>query len=367
MKNSKRIVVKLGTSSLTGRNASSDTNAALEALVGEISGLCDQGHEVILVTSGAIGAGIKELGWAKRPDDLQKKQAAAAVGQVTLMRTYQNLFRAHGKTVAQVLLTRDDFGDRKRYLNAQHTLLTLLELGVVPVINENDTVAVEEIQFGDNDRLSALVAVKIDADLLIILSNVDGLIREENGKKKVVSIIPKITADVERLSWKGVKSELGTGGMTSKIEAAKITTAGGITTYIANANARNVLTDILEGKSIGTKFVSLKSISARDKWILFGAIPKGEIVIDAGAATAIKDSKKSLLAAGVKEVRGNFRKGDVVSVRTEKQLEVARGVVSFSAQEVERIKGRNTADIRRALGLGSFPEVIHRDSLALLP
>ncbi len=366
MQAKKRIVVKVGTSSFTGKHETlQESNPVLEALVKEICALTQAGHEMILVTSGAIGAGIKELGWAKRPEDLAKKQAAAAVGQVTLMRTYQKLFRAHGTHVAQILLTRDDIGDRKRYLNARSTLLNLLEMGVVPVINENDTVAVEEIQFGDNDRLSALVAVKIDADLLIILSNVDGLIRSEDGKKEVVSVIPKITPEIEKLAWSGVKSELGTGGMTSKIEAAKITTASGITTHIANANVKHILSDILDGKEVGTKFVSIQSMPAKDKWILFGAMPKGEIVVDAGAAAALKENKKSLLAAGIVSVEGRFAKGSVVSIKTSEHSEFARGVASFSSEQINAVKGQNSADVKKQLGARA--EIIHRDSLALLP
>ncbi len=362
----KRIVVKVGTSSFTGKRQNlQESNPALDQLVGEICDLAAEGHEMILVTSGAIGAGVKELGWAKRPEDLSKKQAAAAVGQVTLMRTYQKLFRSRGLHVAQILLTRDDFEDRGRYLNARNTLLKLLELGVVPVINENDTVAVEEIQFGDNDRLSALVAVKTDADLLVILSDVDGLIRERDGKKEVISVVPKITSEVEKLAWRGVKGALGTGGMTSKIEAAKITTASGITTHIANANAKRVLSGIVEGKNIGTKFVSLKSISAKHKWILFGALPKGGVVVDAGAVAALKNRKKSLLSAGVVSVQGSFQKGAVISVKSPDQVEFARGIASFSSDQMNTVKGQNSADVKKQLG--SRPEIIHRDSLALLP
>ncbi len=366
IRHKKRVVVKVGTSSFTGkRETLQESNPVLEALVKEICALVQAGHEMILVTSGAIGAGMKELGWTKRPEDLRKKQAAAAVGQVTLMQTYQKLFRAHGTHVAQVLLTRDDFEDRRRYLNARSTLLNLLEMGVVPVINENDTVAVEEIQFGDNDRLSALVAAKIDADLLIILSNVDGLIREEGGKKEVVSLIPKITPEIEKLAWRGVKSELGTGGMTSKIEAAKVTTASGITTHIANANRKHILTDILEGKPVGTKFVSIRSMPAKDKWILFGALPKGEIIVDSGAGAALKEMKKSLLPAGVIRVNGTFHKGAVVSVKTDGQPEFARGIAAFSSHQIEAVKGLKSADVKKQLG--ARPEIIHRDSLALLP
>lgn len=265
----KRIVVKLGTAILTR------SHAGLEALVGEICAHKEKGSEFVLVTSGAIGAGMKELGWARRPEDIKKKQAAAAVGQVTLMQTYQKLFKSRGVSVAQVLLTRGDFDDRKRYLNAQSTLSTLLELGVVPVINENDTVATEEIQFGDNDRLSALVAVKMHADLLVILSDVEGLYSSLSAREKtLIPWVAKITPKIEKLAGKGSDSGLGTGGMASKIQAAKIATASGAAVVVANGSRKNVLRDILQGKNVGTRFASKKFLSAQERWILSSSFLK---------------------------------------------------------------------------------------------
>jgi glutamate 5-kinase len=366
-KNKKRVVIKIGTSIWTESSRSAG-GSVLPSLVEEICGLRSEGAEVLLVTSGAIGAGVKELNWERRPEDIKKKQAAAAVGQVSLMQTYQNLFRARGVLVAQVLLTRGDFDDRKRYLNARSTLLTLLDLGVVPVINENDTVSVEEIQFGDNDRLSALVAAKIDADLLIILSDVDGLLRPASGgEKEIVPLVPKISSEIEKLAWKGRAGGVGTGGMASKIEAAKVATQSGVTVVVANGSRPRVLADILEGKSVGTKFVSAKSLSARGKWILFGAVPKGEIVIDQGAASALKESKKSLLAAGVLKVQGHFRKGEIVKITRDGREEIARGVVSFSSEDIEKIKGKKSEEIKGILGSSRSSEIVHRDQLVLLP
>ena len=263
----KRIVVKLGTSILTG------DRAVLERLVREACALKEQGAEFIWVTSGAIGAGMKDLGWAKRPEDMKKKQAAAAVGQVSLMRAYQEMFRRHGVQVAQVLLSRGDFHDRRRYLNAQSTLSTLLEIGVVPVINENDTVSIEEIQFGDNDRLSALVAVKMHADLLIILSDVEGLYSSMRDKT-LVPWVAKITPKIEKLAGKESGSGLGTGGMASKIQAAKIAAASGAAVVVANAGRENVLRDILEGKSVGTRFASKKSLSTKERWVFSSSLLK---------------------------------------------------------------------------------------------
>ena len=370
----RRIVIKIGTSVLTKSRAAGNKrefevrpDSPLGGLVREIAGLAKRGAEVVLVTSGAIGAGAAKLGWSKRPDEIRRKQAAAAVGQVSLMRAYERLFEADGVHVAQVLLTRSDFEDRRRYLNARNTLLTLLELGAVPVINENDTVAVEEIQFGDNDRLSALVAAKTDADLLVILSDVDGLLKKEGGREEVVPLVPEITPEIEKLVWSG-KSEVGTGGMASKLEAAKIATASGVAVVIASAFKPGVLTDLFEGRDAGTKFLSLKALTAKERWLLFGAAPKGELIVDDGAARALKEQKRSLLPAGVAEVRGLFRKGEVVRIRARDGGEFARGIVSFSSQDIDKIKGHRTGELRRLLEdhTGSS-EVVHRDSLALLP
>jgi len=265
----KRIVVKLGTSILTGERS------VLKRLVGEVCTLKKRGVEFILVTSGAIGAGMKDLGWTKRPKDMKKKQAAAAVGQVSLMRTYQEMFKLHGVQVAQVLLSRGDFNDRRRYLNAQSTLKTLLKLGPVPIINENDTVSIEEIQFGDNDRLSALVAVKMHADLLVILSDVEGLYSSMSARKKtLIPLVTKITPKIEKMAGKESDSGWGTGGMVSKILAAKIATVSGAAVVVANANRKNVLQDIVEGQSVGTRFSSKKSLSARERWIFNSSLLK---------------------------------------------------------------------------------------------
>ncbi len=269
----KRIVVKLGTSILT--KSRGVKGSILEALIGEIAALKKEGAEFILVTSGAIGAGMKELGWTNRPTDMNKKQAAAAVGQVSLMQVYQQLFKRHHVKVAQVLLSRGDFDDRRKYLNAQSTLKTLLELGVVPIINENDTVSIEEIQFGDNDRLSALVAVKMHADLLVILSDVDGLYASMSTREKtLIPLVAKITPKIEKLAGKGSDSGLGTGGMASKIMAAKIATAGGSAVVVANGSRKQVLQDILKGQSVGTRFVSKKSLSAKERWIFNSSVLK---------------------------------------------------------------------------------------------
>lgn len=362
----KRVVIKIGTSLLAKAVSQEQGRNALESLVGDVCRFKREGHEFLLVTSGAIGAGIKKLGWSRKPDDIRKKQAAAAIGQVSLMQAYQQLFAKEKVLVAQVLLTRGDFEDRQRYLNARNTLLTLLELGVVPVINENDTVAVDEIKFGDNDQLSAMVAAKIDADILIILSDVDGLLRDADGRREVVSVVPEINAEIERLVWKG-KSQLGTGGMASKIEAAKIATASGASATIANAFREGVVADILSGKNVGTQFISARRMSAKEKWILFGAIPKGEITVDAGALRALKELKRSLLPAGVQAVSGRFEKGDVVKIKLQDGEAFARGVASHASEDLQKIKGQKSGDVKKILKSGfEAEEAVHRDSLVWL-
>lgn len=369
MQKFKRIVIKIGTSVLTKNLLEADADhSTLGSLVKELSSIRVEGKEILLVTSGAIGMGMKSLAWTDRPQDIAKKQALAALGQVSLMQTYQQLFKNDEVKVAQVLLTRGDFGDRQRYLNARQTLLTLLKFGIVPIINENDTVATEEIRFGDNDQLSALVAAKIDADLLIILSDVEGLYSSQKGKEsEVITVVPQITPEIEKCVWKGIKSSLGTGGMGSKIEAAKIATASSVTVIIANAFRQNVLSDILRGEPIGTKFIPAGSLTAKEKWILFSAVPKGDIFVDQGAELILKGRKASLLPAGVLEVKGNFSKKDVIRVKAEDGQEFARGIVSFSSDELQKIKGKKSNEIKKIFKNVSAIEVINRDSLVLVP
>ncbi len=351
----KRIVIKIGTSVLAKSLEENKKNSPLKFLVEDICAVRSRGIEIILVSSGSIGAGMKLMKMIHRPEEIRKKQALAAIGQVQLMRTYDDFFKIYETKVAQVLLTRNDFDDRQRYLNARHTLSTLLELGVVPIINENDTVAVEEIRFGDNDQLSSLVAAKMDADYLILLSDVDGLYKFGVGKsKEVIHLVSEITPEIEKHVDPSSKGQLGTGGMVSKLEAAKIATSSGVTTVIANAFTKNILTQILEGKEIGTKFSSLKSLTAKKRWILFGAVPKGELVLDDGAVKAILERSSSLLVPGIQEVSGNFSKGDVVRLKNSKGKEIARGVVSYSSDDL------------KAKGQFLSKEVIHRNVLAVV-
>ena len=369
MKKKKRVVVKIGTAIFSLGQQQKSEGSVLNALVQEIGRARKNGFEFILVTSGAIGAGLKILQWGKRPDQIRKKQAAAAVGQVSLMQAYKDLFEHQNISVAQILLTRTDFEDRRKYLNARNTLDTLLEYNVVPVINENDTVATDEIQFGDNDQLSALVASKMDADLLLILSNVDGLLRSRQGESsEVVSLVPQITSEIERLAWQGVKSAQGTGGMTSKIQAAKIAVSSGVAVVMANATRSQVISDVLVGMDVGTRFLPMRSLNAKQKWILYGAIPKGSLVVDGGAGQALREKKKSLLPAGIVQVSGLFKSGDVVQILGAEKEEIARGVTCFSSQEVDKIKQHRSHEIAHLLNLSSPSEVVvHRDDMVLIP
>jgi glutamate 5-kinase len=308
----RRIVVKFGTGLLTD-DSNRLSPERISALVVEVAGLRAQKRQVVLVSSGAIAAGMAELGWSKRPKQLHELQAAAAIGQGKLMALYDAAFGRHDLRVAQVLLTHDDLNDRQRHLNARNTLETILSHGVVPVINENDTVAVDEIKFGDNDRLGALTATLIDADLLVILSHVEGLLDREN---RVVPVVPKITRDIEALAG-GTDRVTSVGGMKSKIEAAKIVTRSGIPMVIANE---------LTGEG-GTVFLPAGKLPSRKRWIAFFQRPAGTIIVDDGAKEALCANGRSLLAKGVVATEGKFAEGDVVSIRGKDQVEFARGLV----------------------------------------
>lgn len=358
-----RIVIKIGTSVFS--RLAQKKESGLASLIQEIAHAKKSGNEILLVSSGSIFQGMSQLQWKERPKEMKMKQAAASVGQVALMQIYQKLFAKEKITVAQVLLTREDFQSRTRYLNAKNTLATLLEQGVIPIINENDTVSVDEIQFGDNDALSALVAAKMDAQLLLLLTDVDGL--HHSQTKEIIQLVAQITKEIETHASKKSKSGMGTGGMLSKIEAAKIATASGVTTVVANGLKHGTLTQILNGKNVGTKFIIQKNLSAKEKWITFGAKAKGEIFVDGGAEQALKSSGKSLLPAGIVKVSGTFNKGDVTKICSAEGVEFARGIVSFSSREIEMIQGKKSREIQKILdsSVNSF-EVVHRDSLVLL-
>jgi len=353
LKSASRIVVKLGTGVLTDSRKLIDP-AQLEQLVAQIAALKKSDKEVVLVTSGAVGAGMGALGHETRPTDLAEKQACAAVGQSRLMTAYDKLFSAHGIIVAQVLLTHDDLEHHERHLNARNTLVSLLRRGVVPIINENDAVSFTEIKFGDNDTLSALVASLLPADLLVILTTVDGVI-ENFGKKnpKTISVIEQIDSAIEDMAG-GTTSETAVGGMKSKIEAAKIVVRSGIPLVIASGKKKNVLAKVLGGEDEGTLFVAQPNkLQGRKRWIAFFHHPKGALFVDDGAKKALRESGKSLLPPGVARCEGDFAADDVVRICDLDGLEFARGIARFGSAAVRERKLPKE-------------ELVHRDDLVIL-
>jgi len=363
----KRIVVKVGTSTLAHQTGKLNL-FQLEKLVRELADVHNQGQEVLLVTSGAIGAGAGKLGLKQKPRTIPEKQAAAAVGQGVLLHMYEKLFAEYGAVVAQILLTREDIVNRKRYLNARHTLSTLIQYGVIPIINENDTVVVDEIRFGDNDTLAALVAGLIDADLLILLSDIDGLYtgdpRTDTGAE-LINIIEEVTPEIEQLAG-GTGSEFGSGGMETKIQAGKIAINSGVNMVITNGQTEGIIRRVLSGQGTGTLFVPRENrLHSRKRWIAYGSRVQGKVVVDDGARRAITSSGKSLLPSGILHVDGRFESGHVVSVVSLEGGEFARGIINYSSEQVSLIKGKQTQEIGAILGHKDYDEVIHRDNMTV--
>jgi glutamate 5-kinase len=348
-----RIVVKLGTGVLTDSRKQPDL-PHMEQLVGQIVAQRQAGREVVLVSSGAVGAGMGALGYKKRPSQIAELQACAAVGQSRLMSIYEKLFGAHSLAVAQILLTHDDLRHHDRHLNARNTLVTLLNHGVVPIINENDVVSSTELKFGDNDKLSALVASLLPADLLIILTTVDGVL-EDFGKAnpRTISTIPRIDDAIEAMA-KGTDSATAVGGMTAKIEAAKVVVRSGIPLVIASGRKKNAIARVVSGEEEGTLFVPQPTrLQGRKRWIAFFHHPKGALFVDAGARKALRDGGKSLLPPGIARCEGSFVAGEVVRICDLDGTEFARGLAGYSAGE---IKGKKLQRV----------EVVHRDNLVIL-
>ena len=353
LKNVSRIVVKLGTGVLTDSRKQPDL-AQMTQLVAQTAALRTAGKEIVLVTSGAVGAGMGVLGHTKRPGELAKMQACAAVGQSRLMATYEKLFAEFGLNVGQVLLTHDDLQHHERHLNARNTLVSLLDHGVVPIINENDAVSFTELKFGDNDKLSALVACLLPADLLVILTTVDGVI-ENFGKEnpKTISVIEQIDGALEKIA-SGTTSETAVGGMASKVQAAKIVARAGIPLVIASGGKTTVLANILQGEDEGTLFVPQAiKLPGRKRWIAFFHSPRGTIYVDDGCKLALREKGTSLLPPGVTKCDGKFSAGEVVRVCDANGTEFARGISAFSSDAL------NARDLPRS-------EVIHRDNLVIL-
>ncbi len=360
LKAAKRVVVKVGTALLTKAGGALDT-ARIGRLVRQVAELRNRGCEVTIVSSGAIGAGMGLVGIKTRPRDVAKLQALAATGQAALMQVYERFFSRYGLHAAQLLLTRSDVDNRLRYLNIRNTLANLQELNAVPIINENDPVAVEEIRFGENDVLSAMVAILVEADVLVILTVVDGLLADG----QVVEMVEQVDEGVFALV-NGKKSALGSGGMTTKLEAMRMVTDAGAVAAIANGRTQNILLRLLAGEKLGTVFVpATQRMPARDRWIRMVARPAGKVQVDAGAVKALVAGNKSLLPIGVVAVTGRFQRGDVVQIVSPQGCELARGLVNYSSEELGQIKGLRSSKIAQALGAAPYEEAVHRDNLVI--
>lgn len=362
------MVVKIGTSSITYPNGKINL-CKMDELSRQISDLRNSGREPVLISSGAVGAGMGKLD-RNPPETLPEKQAFAAVGQGFLMGVYEKFFAEYSQSVAQVLLTRDCFADPSRYLYSRNTLFALLDLGVIPIINENDTIAVEELRFGDNDTLSAMVACSTDADLLIILSDIDGLYDfnpRENPAAKLIPEVSEITVAMEMSSHTRGTS-ISSGGMYTKLAAARITMANGIPMIIANSGEKDIIMRAAGGETVGTLFQPRRESyeSSRRQWLSVGSATKGMVVVDEGAENAIRNKGTNLFTSGVVEARGNFMHGDVVSVVNKAGLVVARGISNFSCEDAKKIIGKRSAEIKSILGYTDYEELIHRRNMAIL-
>lgn len=366
LKQAKKIVVKVGSSSLTHPTGKLNYDQ-LEKLVRQLADLENQGKEVILVSSGAVGAGLGKLGLKRRPKNMPEKQAIAAVGQGILMHMYEKFFAEYGVVVAQVLLTRDDISERKRFLNARNTLHTLIQLGVIPIINENDTVANDELKFGDNDTLSALVASLVEADLLILLSDIDGVYTSNprtNPDAKLINLIQEITPEIIEGAG-GAGTGVGTGGMVTKLQAGKIALGSGVAMVIANSIEEGVLSKVTTGENVGTLFYPGEHrLENRKRWIAFGSQIYGELIIDSGACLALTKGK-SLLPSGIMQVIGDFDEGNVIRIINNDGIEIGRGVTNYSSRQLQLIKGQQCKQIEKILGVKDYDEVIHRNNMVL--
>ena len=362
------VVVKVGTNVLANAEGVLDRDR-IASLAHQLHAVRERGWRVVLVSSGAIGAGVGKLNLGKRPTDLPHLQACAAIGQTALMQIYQECFAPHGILPAQILLTGGDFDNRARYLNVRNTILTLFEYQCLPIINENDTVSVAEIKFGDNDQLAAMVANLMQAKLLILLTNVDGLYSADPGIDPTATLletVPAIDRSVTELAG-ATKSQLGTGGMRSKLKATRLATSAGGAVIMANGATDGILEAVFRGQSVGTLFLPQSDgVPAWKRWIGLTARPKGLLLIDAGAQNAVLQLGKSLLPVGVREVVGEFGKGDLVSICDATGAEIGRGLSNYSAVDAARLAGLNTQQIAELLGKVAYPELVHRDNLAVM-
>ena len=373
----RRLIAKIGTNVLTSGTDRLDLEV-MSTLAGQVARLCQRGAEVIVVTSGAVAAGRHRLGLTKERKDVPFRQMLASVGQSSLMQAYDNLFAQHDIVIAQTLLTRRDLADRAGYLNARNTLLSLLALRVVPIVNENDVVAVDEIEgakIGDNDNLSALVANLVDADLLVLLTDTDGLYTADprfDSSARLIERVKRIDKDVERLAVAGANSTAdkrarGVGGIATKLQAAKLATAGGSDVVIASGYESDVLIRLASGEAVGTMFpAGVDRLESRKRWMLAGLSQKGNIAVDDGATKALRQDKRSLLAAGVRDVQGSFARGDAVAIIDGQGRRVACGIANYAALDIAKIRGLRSNRIEEVLGYQYGGEVVHRDNLVLL-
>lgn len=367
--NVKRIVVKVGTSTITHPNCSRNFSR-MDRLCRELADLHNRGLEVILVTSGAIAVGVERLGLKEKPSTIPGKQAAAAVGQGILMNTYEKMFAEYGQIVAQVLLTRTEMLDRHRYANSRNTFMELLKQNVIPIVNENDVVALDDLKIGDNDNMSALVAGLVDADLDILLSDVDGLYTANpntHPEARLITEVKEITPEIEASAGEA-GTGFATGGMLTKIQAAKAATSSGISLVIASGSEPEAISRILRGEPLGTLFISRENrLQFRKRWLAFGSRIEGTLQVDEGCAKAIRrPGGSSILPAGITAVSGIFEAGHTVRVTDGSGKELARGLTHYSSQELEKIKGHQSAEIETLLGTKTYDEVIHRDDLVIL-
>jgi len=364
--NAKRVVIKVGSNVLTADHGLN--THTIQIISEQLKRLFDKGIEVVMVSSGSMAAGFKKIGLPSRPTDIPGRQATAAVGQAGLILEYEKAFAKYDKKVAQILLTQSDLNHRKRYLNARNTINTLLSWGILPIINENDTVATEEIKFGDNDNLSAMISLLIDADILVNLTDIDGLYTKDprtNPDAELIPIIDNIDLKIKKMA-SGIPGALGTGGMLSKIHAAEKVTSAGIPMVIANGKNPNTLLDLFSGKKLGTCFLAkTNKLSRRKCWIAFSRTPKGKIQIDSGAAKALLHNGKSLLPIGIIGVEGSFMIGDCVEFFSDTGQILGIGLVNYSSADILKIMGRRSSQIESVLGHKPYDEVIHRDNLAI--
>ena len=368
IKNTKRCVIKIGSALLTNDGAGLNM-AGIATWVEQISNLRKSGVEVVLVSSGAVAEGMCRLGLTKRPESLHELQAAAAVGQMGLIQSYESEFQKYNLHTAQILLTHDDLSNRQRYLNARNTVRSLLELGVVPIINENDTVVTDEIRFGDNDTLAALVANLIEADYLLILTDQNGLFDRNPRDHDDAKLISEASADDNSLAAmaEGGSGTFGRGGMATKVSAAKLAARSGTSTLIAAGNEKNIIQKIFSAEDLGTLlYAEQNPVTARKQWLAGHLQIKGKLILDDGAVKKLCESGSSLLAVGVSEIQGEFSRGEIVSCVTSDGKEIARGLVNYNSADINKIKGKASKDIESILGYVDDAELIHRDNLVLI-